>query len=264
MPGMQALILVKAPAYRRETMLNEEPAMKRISLIIDNPPTTREPPGAGRLRWLLQGALGAVRDGLTALGLAAALLGVAQQASVTPEGEQSPAALVGVQPADSPVELSVDSWNLKYWTLAVYLSKRYRIAPDEAEDWVSAAHVAGERVSLDPLLVLAVIAVESSFDPNAQSLAGARGLMQVIPKYHEDKLEEHGGSGALLDPTVNILVGARILEQYIRHAGSIEAGLQRYNGARLDGSGRYAQKVLAERERLRLIVDQSERTRVVF
>jgi soluble lytic murein transglycosylase-like protein len=239
--------------------------MKRISLITDNPPTMREPPGAGRLRCLLQGALGAVRDGVTALALAAALFGVAQQPSMTPAPDlDQPAALVDAQPANSPVELTVDSWNLKYWTLAVHLSKRYRIAPDEAEDWVSAAHVAGERMSIDPLLVLAVIAVESSFDPNAQSLAGARGLMQVIPKYHEDKLEQHGGSGALLDPTVNILVGARILEQYIRHAGSIEAGLQRYNGALSDGSGRYARRVLAERERLRLIVDQSERTRVVF
>ena len=232
--------------------------MKRISLNSDNPPATREPPGAGRLRWLLQGALGAVRDGVTALGLAAVLVGVAQQPSMTPAPDLDQPA------ADSPVELTVDSWNLKYWTLAVHLSKRYRIAPDEAGEWVSAAHAAGEQVSIDPLLVLAVIAVESSFDPNAQSLAGARGLMQVIPKYHEDKLEEHGGSGALLDPMVNILVGARILEQYIRHAGSIEAGLQRYNGALLDGSGRYAQRVLAERERLRLIVDQSERTRVVF
>jgi soluble lytic murein transglycosylase-like protein len=79
---------------------------------------------------------------------------------------------------------------------------------------------------------------------------GAKGLMQVIPRHHQDKLGEHGGEGAVLDPTTNILLGARILKEYIRRTGSLEAGLQFYNGALADVSSQYAQKVMAEKERL--------------
>ena len=220
-----------------------------------------------RLEWFLGCVMEAIRDGVAVVGLAAAFFALTQLASMVRDEDAGDAAVVVAEeerPAESPPEPDLHLESAKNRVLAAHLSQRYRVAPDAAEEAVSAAHLASERVGIDPLLVLAVIAVESSFDPNAISLAGAEGLMQVIPKYHEDKLEEHGGSGAVRDPMINILVGTRILEQYIRRAGSLEAGLQRYNGALSDGSGRYARKVLAERERLRAIVDESERTRVVF
>lgn len=205
-------------------------------------------------------------DGSALIGLLAVLFALAQQPRPAPGSyiEQAPAALAGGRPAESPFEPGIDSGNPRYQALAAHLSQRYKIAPDAAEHVVRAAHTASERVGIDPLLVLAVIAVESSFNPVAESLSGAKGLMQVVPRYHEDKLEEHGGSSAVLDPTTNILVGTRILDQYIRHSASLEAGLQRYNGARSDASSRYAQKVLAERARLQRVVDQHERIRVVL
>ncbi|HYN13408.1 MAG TPA: lytic transglycosylase domain-containing protein [Burkholderiales bacterium] len=134
--------------------------------------------------------------------------------------------------------------------LIEHLSRRFMIAAEATERMVAAAHRAARRVGLDPLLVLAVISIESRFNPIAESGMGAKGLMQIIPKYHLAKLRAHGGEDAVLDPESNILVGTQILQEYVHRTGSLEAGLQFYNGAFWDGSAQYAQKVMAERERL--------------
>jgi len=207
-----------------------------------------------------------LHEGLAAIAFAALLFGFAQGPSVAPgaDADRFPAVAVD-EPSGGPQSRpAVVPWNPRHRMLAVHLSRRYGIETDATEVWVRGAYAASERMGIDPVLILAVIAVESNFDPNAESHAGAKGLMQVVPRYHEDKLEEHGGSSAVFDPTINILVGTRILEQYIRSTGSLKAGLQRYNGAMSDASARYAQKVLAERERLQLIVDRFERTLVVL
>jgi hypothetical protein len=138
--------------------------------------------------------------------------------------------------------------------LAEHLSRRYSVAASDTERFVSAAFRAAREVGLDPLLVLAVISVESRFNPIAESVMGAKGLMQIIPKYHRAKLEELGGEAALLHPESNILVGARILQEYVYRAGTLEGGLQFYNGAVWDGTAQYAQKVMAERERLESVL----------
>jgi soluble lytic murein transglycosylase-like protein len=117
-------------------------------------------------------------------------------------------------------------------------------------NYVAAAYRAGEQYSLDPLLILAVMAVESRYNPVAESLVGAKGLMQVMPKYHLDKLADLGGEEALLEPEVNIQVGAQILREYQRRCHDTEAALQMYAGAFDEPSGQYATKVFAERSRL--------------
>lgn len=131
-----------------------------------------------------------------------------------------------------------------------YLSRRYLIASEALEPVVSAADVAAEKSGLDPLLVLAVIGIESRFNPIAQSPMGAKGLMQIIPKYHQERLLARGGEALVLDPVTNVLVGTEILQEYVRMTGTLEAGLQFYNGASWDGTARYAQKVMEERARL--------------
>ncbi|HSC96486.1 MAG TPA: transglycosylase SLT domain-containing protein, partial [Burkholderiales bacterium] len=122
------------------------------------------------------------------------------------------------------------------------------------ERMVAAAHRAAAEVGLDPLLVLAVISIESRFNPIAESVMGAKGLMQIIPKYHLDKLRAAGGEHAVFDPESNIHVGTRILQEYVYRTGTLEAGLQFYNGALRDGSAQYAHKVLAERMRLEQVL----------
>src|SRR5260370_27326798 len=96
--------------------------------------------------------------------------------------------------------------------------------------------------------MLAVMGVESRFNPVAESLMGAKGLMQVIPKHHLDKLLEHGGEEAVLDPMINIALGARILKEYVRRTGSLEAGPQFYNPALAEPSSQYAQKNFSQKE----------------
>lgn len=134
--------------------------------------------------------------------------------------------------------------------LAEFIGKRYRIAHDAAARFVSIAYRAGEQHSVDPLLILAVMAIESRYNPVAESVVGAKGLMQVIPKFHLDKLDDHGGEQAVLEPEVNIQVGAQILREYTRRFGDPEFALQMYNGA-VDAPGsQYAAKVMAEKARL--------------
>ncbi|HUQ75813.1 MAG TPA: transglycosylase SLT domain-containing protein [Burkholderiales bacterium] len=140
--------------------------------------------------------------------------------------------------------------------LVKYLSRRFLIAAEATDRMVGAAYSASRDVGLDPLLLLAVISVESRFNPIAESVMGARGLMQIIPRYHQAKLVGLGGEAALWDPESNIRVGALILQEYVYRLGTVEAGLQYYNGAFWDGSAQYAQKVMAERARLMEVVQQ--------
>jgi soluble lytic murein transglycosylase-like protein len=154
--------------------------------------------------------------------------------------------------AEGPIPASVAEvvLNREQQVVAEFIAKRYRVAEDAAGEFVAVAYRAGAQFSLDPMLILAVMAIESRYNPVAESVMGARGLMQVIPKYHPEKLEPHGGEQALLEPQVNILVGAQILREYQRRLGDTEAALQMYNGAFDEPSSQYANKVFAEKARL--------------
>ena len=153
----------------------------------------------------------------------------------------------GPEPATAPLDATQQA-------LVEHLSRRFYIASAATERMVAAAHRAALEVGLDPLLVLAVISVESRFNPIAESVMGAKGLMQIIPKYHLDKLRAAGGEDAVFDPESNIHVGTRILQEYVHRTGTLEAGLQFYNGALRDSTAQYAQKVLAERDRLEQVL----------
>src|SRR3989304_2544251 len=78
--------------------------------------------------------------------------------------------------------------NPKYRVIANYLSRKYKVASDATEQLVGGAFDAGQQVGVDPLLILAVMAVESRFNPIAESVRGAKGLVQVIPRFHQDKV----------------------------------------------------------------------------
>ena len=143
--------------------------------------------------------------------------------------------------------------------VAEFIAKRYRVAQDATAGFVATAYRVGGEWKVDPLLLLAVMAVESRYNPVAESNMGAKGLMQVIPKFHSEKLLEHGGEAALLDPEVNIQVGARILREYLRRFGETETALQMYAGAFDEPNSAYAFKVLAERARLEQMLKQLRR-----
>ena len=132
--------------------------------------------------------------------------------------------------------------------LATSLAKRFRVSADATRSVVTTAYREGHRVGLDPLLIVAVIAIESRFNPIAESDMGAQGLMQVIPRFHKEHLA--AGQDSVLDPQANIRLGARVLRDYIKSTGTEVAGLQRYNGSTSDTANAYATKVLGEKQRL--------------
>ncbi|MBL8448693.1 MAG: transglycosylase SLT domain-containing protein [Dechloromonas sp.] len=131
-----------------------------------------------------------------------------------------------------------------------YVSRRYRVSTEALEPIFVTAQATGRDLRLDPLLIIAVIGVESGFNPLSQSTAGAQGLMQVMPRYHKDKLPEDAGNLPFLDPLTNVQVGARVLKDSIQRYGGVTEGLQQFGGALSDPDRRYSGKVLAEKQRL--------------
>ena len=152
--------------------------------------------------------------------------------------------------AANPKALPKEQAAVAYW-----LSKKYRVAPEPIAALVSAAYELGKVNKLDPTLILSIMAIESSFNPFAQSSVGAQGLMQVMTSVHTDKYQSFGGQHAAFDPVTNLKVGVKVLKECIARAGSVEGGLRYYVGAaNLESDGGYAAKVMAENQRLRQAV----------
>lgn len=153
--------------------------------------------------------------------------------------------------ASNPQQLPRNQAAVAYW-----LAKKYRVAPEPLAVLVSEAYLVGKETKLDPTLILAIMAVESSFNPFAQSSVGAQGLMQVMTKIHTDKYENFGGHFAAFDPVTNLRVGVKVLQECIQRAGSLEGGLKYYVGAaNLPTDGGYAAKVMAEHFRIKQVAD---------
>ncbi len=139
--------------------------------------------------------------------------------------------------------------------VAQWLSRRYRVAPEPVSALVREAWAVGHRVGLEPTLILAVMAIESSFNPFAQSPMGAQGLMQVVTRVHNDKYEAFGGQRAAFDPVTNLRVGVQVLKECITRSGGLEAGLRSYLGTSGTEDGGYVARVLAEQINLRKVAD---------
>jgi soluble lytic murein transglycosylase-like protein len=169
--------------------------------------------------------------------------------SVAEEAAKIPTKLVDRQATDQNILRSY----AERQAVARYLSNKYKIDLAAGLDFVEKAITVSREVGLDPTLILAVTAVESSFNPSAESHKGAQGLMQVMTNVHLEKFQLFGGHQAALNPDANMRVGSLILREYIAKGGSLEAGLRLYVGASsmFISDGGYGEKVLAERERLK-------------
>jgi len=214
-----------------------------------------------RLRHGAIALMGAAHTGLAAFGLLALAFVVFDGARFVPiHAAQAGGIALGKMKAEastpplSTVATSITAGDPHRRAVADHLARRFRIAADALDSLVGEAYVAGSASGVDPLLILAVMAVESRFNPFAESDFGAKGLMQVVPRFHLDKLAVHGGEEAVLDPRTNIHVGAQILREYVRRTGSLEEGLQLYAGAGDDPTQGYAQKVIAEKRRMADVV----------
>lgn len=165
---------------------------------------------------------------------------------------------VAEEPATAPPKLSDDVVQAEKMmaeqmvSLQQYIVDTYRVPLQSVQTMVESAWAVGESMGLDPLLLLAVMAIESSFNVKAESHMGAQGLMQVMTRIHRKRFEPHGGVQAVFQPEANIAVGAQILQECIDRRGSLLGGLTCYVGAAGTRSA-YGNKVLAKRDKLRKV-----------
>lgn len=160
-----------------------------------------------------------------------------------PPQNETPPQQQARQPAPPPAAPAAPAPEAIERTLATHITQRYRVEHSRATHVVRAAGTASKFTGLSHTLILAVIAVESSFDPHAVSSKGARGLMQVMPRAHPEKVRMIGGEHMLHEVDTGIHVGARILREYQVRSGNLRVALQRYSG----GASRYEDKVLAHK-----------------
>ncbi len=112
--------------------------------------------------------------------------------------------------------------------------------PDERIEILTRVHYEASRAGLAPELVLAVIEVESNFDRYAVSIAGALGMMQVMPFWrHEIGRPDDN----LIRLGTNLRYGCTILKFYLdKEKGDLRRALGRYNGTL--GRRKYPNKVI--------------------
>ncbi len=141
-----------------------------------------------------------------------------------------------------------DRFDAEVWLMSMSgRLERFVKNPERRMQLLQSIHRAATRADLQPAFVLALIEVESSFNPYAVSSVGAQGLMQVMPFW---KNEIGSPSDNLIDLETNLKYGCTILNHYIKRAdGHMAEALARYNGSY--GSYRYSSKVMDAWERWR-------------
>ena len=150
--------------------------------------------------------------------------------------------------AEDEGALSAEMARVRDW-----IADTYRVSETALEPALAAAETSAQELGFDPLLIVAIMGVESSFNSRAVSHMGAQGLMQVIPRYHKDKIGPDAGRNALFDPQTNVRVGTLVLHEGLQRYGTMQRALQYYNGSLKDPNARYTRKVLALKKRLMLV-----------
>jgi hypothetical protein len=129
--------------------------------------------------------------------------------------------------------------------LASFVRVRYKTSTSVAYSAALAAVQASKETGLSATLVLAVAGVESSMRPHADN-GSDKGIMQVNPKWHPEKVARIGGPKNLFKVGPGVKTGARILKEYSDlKKGNVVKTLLRYNGAKSRTD--YPDKVLAEK-----------------
>lgn len=175
--------------------------------------------------------------------------------------EPAKAAKDAKAPADSvQAHLGIQALSPEMRRVRDHVARRYRVASAALTPLFLTVEQESRRHGFDPTLIVAVIAIESEFNPFAESPAGAQGLMQVIPKWHEDKIlarsKHKVRENALFDPALNISVGIEVLAEAKKRHGSTEKALQAFAGALDDPEQRYARRVLAMKRSLEQIAQR--------
>jgi len=181
---------------------------------------------------------------LLKLSLAALLLLPALHA--TAQDRPDPALIEMLRQAANDTDSFADHFDAQVWLTDMSARLAKQVAdPQERIDILKRVHQEAARVDIAPELILAVIDVESNFDRFAISVAGARGLMQIMPFWLQEI--DHPDAN-LLHVGTNLRFGCTILKFYLdMEDDDIQRALGRYNGSL--GRRTYPNKVL---DKLRL------------
>ena len=140
-----------------------------------------------------------------------------------------------------------------------FVARKYHVSSEALAPTFIAAQASARETGIDPLMIVAVISIESRFNPYAESAVGAQGLMQVMPQFHRDKIPEGTDNTVLFDPETNVQIGAQILKDSIHREGGLIAGLQQFAGASDDPELSYANKVIAEKQSIEAAITRPRR-----
>lgn len=156
----------------------------------------------------------------------------------------SPSTIADVQPLPTEVPQAVLQWATKH--------SLPKVSQEKLANIITIAFNESAKHHVSPLLTLAVIANESKFDTTAQ-YNGAKGLMQIIPRWHRDKIQPT----QVHDPEQNIRAGVKILRVYLDKAnGDISRALLYYNGSIQNPSSKYNTKVLKLKTELKRSIER--------
>jgi soluble lytic murein transglycosylase-like protein len=184
-----------------------------------------------------------LKSGLLCAVLSIPAAALAQSPEIV-RGDELTAVAMTVEAEDTAANSTTPAKQGKVNRLSGHIQKRYQVSETKAQRIVHEAIRNAERHGLEPELILALIAVESTFKERAVSRMGARGLMQVMPRFHPDTVKEIGGSHQLFDPAKNIHAGSRVLVEYLNaHPGNLRRALLKYNGS-LGTRSSYADRVM--------------------
>lgn len=112
-----------------------------------------------------------------------------------------------------------------------------------------------EEYDLDPRIVVAIIQVESNYNPNVIGDEGrSYGLMQIQPQWHKNRMEKLGCTD-LLDPYQNITVGANILKEMMNKYDTTEEALTAYNAGCAGAYNLYFSKGIKANEYARTVME---------
>lgn len=202
----------------------------------------------------------------TAQGTRSAVKAAQKPASRASAGRASSRTAVGAQRSKRPVrpatrsglrkiaDVSRESPSVRLTRaergVVQHIARKYRVNASSVEQYMGYARQSGKTYNVDPYLIMAVMATESSFNPRAQSRVGAQGLMQVHTRMHKKRFKPYGSTDTVWEPKVNIQVGSSILSDYLkRYGGSERRALKAYVGAaRMSHDGGYGNKVLRRRD----------------
>ncbi len=186
----------------------------------------------------------------------ASVIPQAQAAEALPQSIEAPSATEKTPQID-PMNEDDASFSLaevrQKKRLIEWIASHYRIPSSNSDLFVTTAYKAAFDLGLDPHLILAIMAIESRFQPNARGAGGANGLMQVVTHIHTRRFEPYGGVKMAMDPVVNIKVGAKLLKDLIKQTGSVERGVRAYAG----GNGGYNSKVMTQYRKIKSVASGS-------